>query len=101
MAFEAPSHGQREDLRYSVHRLNSPMTPLAFEAREHVLAVVEVHEVGKLVHADPGNRTALENRLFELFNLNRLCLQNAVTIHTHTLSRYACVSAFPRAKVAV
>jgi hypothetical protein len=30
-----------------------------------------------------------------------LCLQNAVTIHTHTLSRYTCVSAFPRAKVAV
>src|SRR5437773_7417665 len=59
VAIDAPTHRQRCVLAYALHRFNRPVTRAALDAVEHVLAVVEVHEVGERVHLGPPDRAPL------------------------------------------
>src|SRR5580693_6455689 len=65
VTIDAPAHRQRCVLAYPLHRFDGPVTRAALDAAQHVLAVVEVHEVGKRVHPDPPDRAPLLHGLFE------------------------------------
>ena len=77
------------------------MAPLAKYAREYVLTVVEVHEVGKVMHLYPANRSLLLHRFLELLKLDGLFFQHRVTIHADAGRWDSCVSARARGIMAV
>ena len=56
VAVEAPLHLQRVLLQHQRHLVDAPVAGLAADALLHVDAVVEVDEVGQVVHARPLQR---------------------------------------------
>ncbi len=89
MAVDAPSHRQALDLPNALHRLHRAVALLAFDARYHMGAVVEVNETGKVMHFDPldrllglafdGSKLVLDvqgERVVDLLNLRRDNLAN-------------------------
>src|SRR5262245_31413149 len=59
MTTEAPLHLQRLDLPRQRHLIEPPVAAFASHALLDVDAVVEEHEVGKVVHAHPPHRLVL------------------------------------------
>ena len=53
VAVHAPAHAQVRNLADPLHRLDRSVACLALDAGAHVGAVVEVDEVGQVVHPDP------------------------------------------------
>ena len=72
MTFEAPAHGQRSGLFHAFHPLYGAMAALARDAGKHMLAVVEIHEIGKVMNLNPPDRPPLLYSFFQLFNLDGL-----------------------------
>ncbi len=63
MTIEAPVHRQRRYPVHARHVLHLAVTGCARNSILHVHAVVKVHEVGKVVHALPGDGRILEGTL--------------------------------------
>src|SRR5262249_24108743 len=67
VARQAERHVERLFLMYLDHLINAAVATDAAYARGNMCLVIEVHEIGKLVDLDPGNRltsgVALPNRL--------------------------------------
>src|SRR5262249_15289859 len=72
MTFEAPAHGQRSGLFHAVHAFHGAMASLARDAGKHMLAVVEIHEIGKVMNLNPADRAPLLHSFFQLFNFDGL-----------------------------
>lgn len=72
MALEAPPHRERRDLLHPIHAFHRAVASLASDAGEHVLAVIEVHEIGKIMDLDPADGTLLLHCLFELLDFDGL-----------------------------
>src|SRR5438045_587934 len=53
MAVDAPLHLERVLLHHERHLIDAPMAGLAAHPLLHVDAVVEIDEVGQVVHANP------------------------------------------------
>jgi len=66
VTIEAPSHRERLRLIDLLHLVDPPVAGDATDAAPHVRAVIEVNEVGKVVHANPlqghSGRVALADR---------------------------------------
>ncbi len=59
MAIDTPGHSHRCNSGNPIHRLDRTVAFLAGEARFYVSLVREVHEVGDIVHLDPGDRLTI------------------------------------------
>ena len=60
---------------YSFHPFHGAVTPLANDARKHMLAVIEIHEIRQIMYLDPMNRPLFLHRLLQLFDLDRLLFE--------------------------
>ena len=57
---------------YSVHVLHRAVTLLAGDAGNYMLAVIEVHEVRKIMYLDPRDRALLLHSFLEFLELDSL-----------------------------
>ena len=55
MAIEAPPHLEIGVLRHERHFVDATVTSLTADALLHMDAVIEVDEIGKVMHFDPGD----------------------------------------------
>src|SRR5205807_6331969 len=85
VAVDAPAHGQGRLLAHPLHPFDGPVAILADDPGEHVLAVVEVNEVGQIVDLGPADRPPLRHRLLELLDLDRFDVQPGVAVHADVL----------------
>src|SRR5260370_15846490 len=93
MAVDAPAHRERRHLLDAIHRLDRTVASPAVDPREHVLAVVEVNEVGKVVHLHPSDGPVHLNGFFQLLDLDRLFFDERMTIHADARRRNAGLTA--------
>src|SRR3990172_4377055 len=56
VAVYAPAHRQIGDLPHTLHCFDRPVAGLAADPRRRVGPMIEVSEVGKVMHLDPRNR---------------------------------------------
>ena len=101
MAIDAPTHGEWSDLLDSLHPFHRPVTSLARYARQHMLAVIEVHEVGKVVNLHPTDRPLELHGLLELLDLGSLFFEQVVAVHADTGGRNSGMTARSRRVVAI
>src|SRR4029079_3593838 len=80
VAAEAPAHRQRRRLLDAVHLFDRAVAALAGDARDDVLAVIEVDEVRQVVDLRPDDRAALLDRLLQALDLRRLLLDQRVAV---------------------
>ena len=83
MALQAPSHSERRELADLFHAFYRSMAPLAGNAREDMLAVVEIDKVRQVMDLDPANRYLPLYGLLQLFNLHCLLFYDVVAVHAH------------------
>ena len=86
---------------YLLHVLYRPMTLLAGDAGKYMLAVIEIHEIWKIMYLDPRDGAVLLHGFFEFFNLDSLFFEQAMTVHADARRRDPSVSARSRGKVAI
>ena len=101
VARETPPHRQWRKLLNPSHSLNRSMTLLASNARENMLAVIEINKIRKVVYLHPLNRALFLNSLFQFLDLHGLLFQKSVTIHAHAGRRNTRVTAGTRRKMAI
>ena len=101
VTIDTPTHGQRCVLADALHRFDGPVTRAALDAAQHVLAVVEVHEIGKRVHLGPRNRAPLLHGLFQPLDVACPLLQERVAVHADVERRNAGVAAPRGGKMAI
>jgi hypothetical protein len=101
VTLQTPAHGEWGKLLDPVHGLHSSVTALAGNAGKHMLAVIEIDKVGQVVDLHPRNGTLLLHRFLQLFEFNRLLLQNGVAIHADAGWRDAGMTAGARCIVTV
>ena len=78
---------------YSVHVLHRAVTLLAGDAGQHMLAVIEIHEIRKIMYLDPRNGSVLLYSFLEFLDLDSLLFEQAVTVHADAGGRDSSVSA--------
>src|SRR4029079_7862188 len=101
MTAQAPAHGEGRRLLDAIHALDGAVATLTGDARDDVLAVIEVDEVGKVVDLGPHDRALLLKRFLEPLDLGRLFLDQRVAVHADAGVRYAGVLAGARAGMTV
>src|SRR5215467_9657394 len=101
MAVKAPAHGEWHDLFHAMHRLDRSVAPVASDAGKDMLAVIEVHKIGKVVDLDPSDGPLLLHSLLELLDFDCLFLHQVVTVHAHPGRRDSRVAAGSRCVVAI
>lgn len=101
MTFEAPLHIQRRDLIGKRHQVNSPVTGRATDALVHVNAVIEIHEIRKIVHASPLDRFAGPPAFADRLEIRAVRPDLRMAIHTGLSRGNAGVSQFLDGGVAI
>jgi len=101
MTLQAPSHREWRNLADSIHVLYWSVALLARNSREDVLAVVEVHEVGKVMDLDPADGPPELHGFLQLLDFNRLFFYNAVAVHAHAFRRDSSMAAGARSIVTI
>src|SRR4029079_852289 len=101
MTAQAPAHGEGRRLLDAIHALDGAVATLTGDARDDVLAVIEVDEVGKVVDLGPHDRALLLKRFLEPLDLGRLFLDQRVAVHADAGGRDAGVPAGARAGMTV
>src|SRR5215471_8216985 len=66
-----------------------------------MLAVIEIHEIRKIMHLDPRDWTVLLHSFLEFLDLDSLLFEQAMTVHADAGGRDSSVSARPRGIVAI
>src|SRR5262245_47663577 len=87
MAAQAPAHRERHLLPDAHHLLDQPVTRLTRNRGLDVPLMIEMDEVGQVVHLHPPDSPPLQYGLTQLLNLRRLRRQQAVAVHTHACRR--------------
>src|SRR3989338_3371106 len=82
MTINAPAHRERVFLPDTCHRLNRAMALLTCDfPNNDMLTVIEVNEIGEIMHLDPLNRLVVCNSLLDLLDLGRIPLHPRMAIH--------------------
>src|SRR5262245_23249582 len=81
VTLETPAHRQRHLLLHAVHALDRTVTPLTRHRCAHVAAVIEMHEVGEVVHLHPRDWALLQHRLAQFLDLCGLPAEKSMAIH--------------------
>ena len=66
---------------HALHVLHRPVTLLAGDAGQHMLAVIEIHEIRKIMYLDPRDGSLLLYSFLEFFDLDSLLFEQAMTVH--------------------
>lgn len=90
MTGKAPLHLKRFGLPRQRHQINSPVTGRASYAFINVDAVIEIDEVGQVMHARPLNRFSGSPAFKDRLKVRAVCEQNRVAIHAGRSRRNAC-----------
>ena len=81
MAVQAPAHRERFLLNHRRHGGHVPVAVRAPDPTAGVHAMVEVGEIGKVVHAVPGDRLTREPRAPQRLDLGRIVPDLGMTPH--------------------
>lgn len=81
MALEAPLHIQRRDLIGERHQIDSAVTRRAADSLVQVNAVIEIDEVGQIVHPRPSDRLACAPALANGLQVRRVRPDLRVAVH--------------------
>jgi len=81
--------------------LHRPVTLLAGDTGKYMLAVIEIHEIRKIVYLDPRDGAALLHSFLEFLDLDSLLFEQAMTVHADARGRDPSVSARSRGIVAI
>ena len=81
VTLETPFHVQRRDLISERHQIHPPVTSRAADALAHVNAVIEVNEIGQVVHSGPTNRFAGSPALANGLEIRAVSPNLRVTVH--------------------
>src|SRR5262249_23695576 len=84
-----------------IHVLDGAVAALASDARDDVLAVVEVDEVGQVVDLGPDDGPSLLHGLLHALDLGGLFLHQRVAVHADAGRRDPGVAAGARPRVAI
>ena len=101
MTLETPFHIQRRDLIGKRHQVNSPVTGRAADALVYMNAVIEINEVGKIVHSSPLDRLARPPAFADRLEIRAVRPDLRMAIHTGLSRRNACVGKLLDGGVAV
>src|SRR5437867_9145690 len=101
MAAETPTHRERSELLDPVHGLYRPMTTLAWNIGENMLAVVEIDKVREIVNLHPLDGALLLDRLLQFLDFGCLFFQHAVAVHAHAGWRNTGMTAGACSKVTI
>lgn len=89
MTLDAPLHIQRSYLISQRHQVNAPVTGRAPDALVHMNAVIEISEVGQVVHARPLDRLPRSPAFAHRLEVGAVRPNLRVTIHACFRRRYA------------
>jgi len=78
-----------------------PVTLLAGDAGQYMLAVIEIHEIGKIMDLDPRDGAVLLHSFFEFLDFDCLLFEQAMTVHADAGGRDSSVPARSRGIVAI
>ena len=78
---------------HALHVLHRPVTLLAGDAGQHMLAVIEINEIRKIMYLDPRDGSLLLYSFLEFFDLDSLLFEQAMTVHADAGGRDSSVSA--------
>ena len=81
MTLEAPFHIQRRHLISERHQIDSAVTRRTADALVHVDAVIEIDEIGQIMHARPAYRLAGAPALANGFQVWRIRPDLCVAVH--------------------
>src|ERR1051325_9814154 len=101
MTGEAPLHLERVHLPGERHAIHAAVAAFASDALREMDAVVEVHEVGKIVNAIPDDRLPRPVALAHRLEHSALVPDLAVAVHAHIGGRNPRECAVFHARVAV
>lgn len=101
MAIKTPSHVKRVALPSQRHLADGAVTGRAADALRHMDAVIEVDEIGKIVHAIPFNGLAGSSTLTHRFKHRRIAPNLRMAIHAGAGRRYAGKSRFFNRRMAI
>jgi len=92
MTLDAPLHIERCDLISERHQINSPVTRRATDALVDVNAVIEINEVGQIVHPRPFDRLTRAPALANGLEIRTVGPNLRVAIHASLCRRNASIS---------
>jgi len=89
MAFETPFHLKRGHLPYQRHLIDSAVAGRAAHSFVDVNAVIEIDEVGQIVHALPDDRLTGAPAFADRLQIRAVCKELRVTVHARLCRRYS------------
>ena len=81
VAFQAPAHAQRLGLGHDLHLVDAAVAGDAGHPGGDVRAVLEIGEVGELVHARPAHRPARRSAVADRGEQLAVALDQLVAVH--------------------
>jgi len=101
MTFEAPFHVERGNLISQRHEINASVTGRAADTLVDVNAVIEISEVGEIVHSGPLDRLSRPPTLADGFQVGAIGPDLRVAVHAGLGRGYACEAEFLNGRVTV